>query len=463
MRLNLLVEALSLAFLLASSSDAFQAQNKQHTGRSSASVRGQTRLFASGAQVRQVALERTAPREIGEFQNWAVQCGVQPDNGFCLAEGLVDGCEDWYAATSSGASRGSSVLTVPGEMILSAARIAQEFDGYADSSIRVLESKGFQSLVPQFYLFLKIVVEYERGTESPYYPWLESMPRKWNTAASMDDFCLSCLPPFIKSLCQEERDQLSAFREALKAFEYLDAWAKFNQELAKFVYNIVFTRSWETGSGDRQIIPVADMLNHGNQPNVELVFDQNGSCQVVLTEDVPPGSPLHLSYGDPTNPSSILARYGFLNEAPATYCKILFSNPSQELMEIGYDPSKMLFSTGDGSISEEVWDVMLYSRLEQKRLEGDRRAFYQAHVSGDEETKAAIHRKYLKETCGALRRHVDHILAEVAELIVKTNAFDSSKHPRLPLIKKHNDMVTETFHKVRGNLERIEADVVTYR
>jgi len=443
--------ALLLSYLIASGVHAFEAATH--------SVRHQSRLFSSV----QVPIERTAPREIGELQNWAVQCGVQPENGFCLAEDLIDGCEDWYAATSTGAPGGACVLSVPSEMILSSGRIADEFEGYADASIRVLEGKGMQNLYPQFYLFLKIIVEYERGAESPYYPWLAGMPRKWNTAVSMDEFCLSCLPPYIKSLCQEERDQLEAFREALKAFEYLDMWAKLNQELAKFVYNVVFTRSWESSGGDRKIIPVADMINHGNSPNVELLYDENGSCQVVLIKDVSPGEPLCLSYGDSTNPSRFLAQYGFLNEAPATYCKILFSNPSREIQEIGYDPSKMLFSTENGAISQTVWDVLLYSRLEQKRLESDQRAFYQAHMSGDEQTKGSIHAKYMKETCGALRRHVDHILAEVAELGVKTNAFDSSKHPRLPVIKRHNEMVTATFQRVRENLDRVEADAMAYR
>jgi len=417
-----------------------------------------TQLFSA------ISIERTAKREIGQFQEWAVQCGVQVENGFSLVENVVDGNEDWSAATTTGGPEGSRVLFVPNEMILSSARIAQEYGGYVESSFEILGQKGLQNLYPHFFLFLRLMVEYEQGSDSPYYPWLAAMPRKWNTAVSMDEFCLSCLPPFIKSLCQKERDQLAAFREALQVFEYLSPWAKANQGLAKFVYSIVFTRSRTTDNGDLQIIPVVDMFNHGYPGNVMISNDQNGNCDVVLADDVPPGTPLLMSYGDPTNPSQFLVTYGFLNEAPAAFCKILISNPSQELKDIGYDPSKMLVDTATGAVSQEVWDVILYSRLERKPdLVRDKRNFYKAHMAGDEGAKAAIHQKYLRESCSALRLHVDNILAEVADLAVRTNAFDSSKHPRLPLIRKHNSMVTSTFMKVRANVEQISAQVLASR
>jgi hypothetical protein len=406
-----------------------------------------------------ISVERTATREIYPFQEWAAQCGVQADNGFCLAEQIVDGNEDWYAATSTGGYAGARVLTVPNEMIMSSARIAQDYQGYVEPAFQVLEQKRMRHLFPQFYLFLKVLVELEQGENSPYYPWMASLPRKFNTGVAMDEFCLSCLPPFVRSLCQIKRNHLEVFREALQAFEYVSPQAKQDEELAKFVFNVVFSRSWSAGPGDCQIVPVADMLNHGNPANVAVSYDSDGNCEVNLLRDVAPGETLHISYGKSTNPSWFMANYGFLNdEAPATFCKILAANPSQELIDVGYDTDKLLFYKDNGGITQEVWDVMLYSRLERKaELEADRRAFHQAHMSGDQDTKAVIHNKYLNKTCRALQRHVNGILAEVADLAVKMNSFDYSAHPRLPLIKKHNDMVTETFLTVKQNLDQIAA------
>jgi hypothetical protein len=368
--------------------------------------------------------------------------------------------EQLFAATATGGDEGSCLLYVPGEMILSASRVAQDLGEYlSPKCLQMLEDRGLSNLYPQFLLFLKVLLEYEQGVESPYYPWMAALPRKWNTAASMDDFCLSCLPPYIKKLCHEERHQLAIFAQALRSFEYVSDDSKANQKLLEFAYNVVFTRAFpDNDSGDLKIVPMADMLDHGNPANAALAYDENGGCAVVLTRDVAAGEPLLMYYGlDSTNPSKFLAQYGFLNdEAPAVFCKILFSNPSQELLDLGYDPSTMLFYTEDGSVSQEVWDVLLYSRLERKpEMAQVARSFYEAHMKGDDETKSKIHGMYFQETLAALLRHVNHILAEVYELTFQMNAYDSSQHPRLPLLRRHHEMVTSTFTKVRTNLEQM--------
>jgi hypothetical protein len=404
-----------------------------------------------------VSIDREAPRDILSFQEWAGACGVQAEQGFCLMEHDVDGNEDWYAATGTGATAGSRVLYVPNEMILSSARIAQDYAGYVEPSLEVLEERGMRHLFPQFYLFLKVLVEIEQGQDSPYFPWLNSLPRRYNTAASMDDFCLECLPPFIKSLCHVKRNQLAVFKDALRAFEYVSPDAKANDDLAVFAFNVVFTRAWSKGPDDYHIVPVACYMNHACPANVRVSYDADQNCEVTVLDDVGPGEGLCISYGQSTNPSWFMANYGFLNdEAPATFCKILAPRPSQELIDVGYSTDRMLFYTETGLITEEVWDVVLYSRLERKpELEADRRAFHQAHMMGDQQTKAAIHQKHMPETSRALQRHVNGVLAEVADLQVKMNAFDYSNHPRLPLIRKHNDMVMSTFMKVKGMVDQV--------
>ena len=253
-------------------------------------------------------------------------------------------------------------------------------------------------------------------------------------------------------MCHTERDQVGVFRRALSAFDYVSPETKNNSELLKFAYNVVFTRARRSDEGDYRIVPVADMINHDYPDNCVICYDENGGCEIYAKNDIPPGDALTLSYGTPTNPSKLLATYGFLHQPPATFCKIVVSNPSDELIAIGYDPNRMVFFA-DGSIAQDVWDVLLYHRLERKpELSHVKEAFYQAHMSGDEQTKNSIHNQFQRETVGALLRHVNHILAEVAELTVKMNSFDSSQHPRLPLLLKHHVMVTTTFSKVRDFL-----------
>mmetsp|Transcript_18074 Transcript_18074/g.25054 ORF Transcript_18074/g.25054 Transcript_18074/m.25054 type:complete len:258 (+) Transcript_18074:148-921(+) len=254
-----------------------------------------------------------------------------------------------------------------------------------------------------------------------------------------------------------ERNRLDIFRQSLGAFPYVSPETKANADAVRFAYNVAFTRSWQSDDGDYRIVPVADMLNHDFPDNAVLTYDESGGCAVYVKEDVAPGAALTLSYGNPANPSRFLATYGFLNDAQAAFCKKLIISPSQELKDIGYDPDRMLFYTTDGSISQEVWDVFLFSMLEKNPdLANVKDAFYQAHMTGDEQTKGAIHSQYQQDTVGALLQHVNEMLNEVHQQTVRMNSHDSVKHPRLPLLKKHHAMVTSTFTKVRDYLVSIQ-------
>jgi hypothetical protein len=231
---------------------------------------------------------------------------------------------------------------------------------------------------------------------------------------------------------------------------------KSDDNLLRFLYNVVSTRAFPSHQdGDVTIVPVADYFNHGFPDNVVLYYNDNGDCEVYCTEDVPPGRTLTLSYGTPMDPSRLLATYGFLtDDQPATYCKILFTNPSDRLIEVGYDPERMVFYR-NGEVAREVWDVLLFSWLERTPGMADAKtAFYQAHVSGDDPTKYELHERYQHETCTALLKHVDTVLTDVEQLTKMMKQFQNNdRHPRLPLLLRHHAMVIGTFRNVKDRLE----------
>ena len=43
---------------------------------------------------------------------------------------------------------------------------------------------------------VKILSEYDAGTNSPWYPWLASLPKQFYNGVSMTDACYDCLPPY---------------------------------------------------------------------------------------------------------------------------------------------------------------------------------------------------------------------------------------------------------------------------
>ena len=172
----------------------------------------------------------------------------------------------------------------------------------------------------------------------------------------------------------------------------------------------------------------------------------------MTTYDVPAGSPLRISYGDPTNPSYLFARYGFLDQSsPATFCKIMIPHPTKEIIDIGYDHHKMLFYKDTGDVSQEVWDVLLYQLLGVENT-WDQQSFYDAHMSGDYETKQSLHEQYFPKTLKALLDHVDTFLKELDKLTVKIEGSNPAIYPRLPILLEHNAFVRRTFLTVKARL-----------
>ena len=285
---------------------------------------------------------------------------------------------------------------------------------------------------------------------------------------SCSAYCFECLPPLVSALASEERVKFVNFSNCLQQVRFLSSETKNNKELAKWAYNIVYTRAFGNNDGtgkeedNKRIVPMADMFNHATDTEVQISFDDDGNCYAYTTRDVPAGSPLRMSYGCPTNPSYLFATYGFLDESsPATFCKIMGIQPTQELRNIGLDFSRMLFYKDTGDITEEVWDVLLYTILED--LEDDDRqtqtTFYNACMQGDLDTKNSIHQQYFPLTSRALQIHVNSFLHELDELNNKANTKDINEHPRIPIILEHNAFVKETFLRVKTNLDSMVAQM----
>lgn len=436
-----------------------------------------------------IDIDERAPRDISAFAEWAFeQCGVQRSDGFQLTNSASDGGsgsdtdmsmdqrqknedDDVSVMTTEDLPPNSPVLFVPHEMIISSNQAYQEFGNQLlEAATAHLEGLNAPSNKLQYlYLMIKILVEYEKGSQSPWYPWLNSLPRYFSNGPSMTIFCLECLPPLVSSLAMKERGTCTLLCSALNFVPFLSDQTKANEDLCKWAYQIATTRSFEVpaisdeevSGDDRQqydlrIVPMADMFNHGSsETEIEIAYDDQGNCYAQTTKDVPAGSPLRISYGDPTNPSYLLARYGFLDESsPATFCKIMIANMNDELLNMGYAHNRMLFYKDTGEVSNEVWDVSLYQILSSssepdaaQRLE----EFYNAHMAQDYDTKQSFHQRYWPETSAKLLHHINTFLEELDELSTKVTigGIVLEEHPRLPLILKHNEFVKKTFLAVR--------------
>lgn len=132
-----------------------------------------------------ISIDEGTPRDIGSMDEWATMCQVQRVEGFQLSPNDESGL-DWSVYTNQDIAANSPVLFVPSNMILSSTRLRHELgDPVLNESIEYLSRLGMGDQVPQFILFVKLLLEYQQGDQSPYFPWLNSLPRLYYNAVSM--------------------------------------------------------------------------------------------------------------------------------------------------------------------------------------------------------------------------------------------------------------------------------------
>eukprot|EP00566_Odontella_aurita_P014095 CAMPEP_0113600074 /NCGR_PEP_ID=MMETSP0015_2-20120614/42507_1 /TAXON_ID=2838 /ORGANISM="Odontella" /LENGTH=442 /DNA_ID=CAMNT_0000508295 /DNA_START=10 /DNA_END=1338 /DNA_ORIENTATION=- /assembly_acc=CAM_ASM_000160 len=386
-----------------------------------------------------------AQRDVWSMDEWATQYGVQKAPGVQLTS--EDGT-DWSLATSEDIAAGTPVVYVPNGLFLSSFGAAQELGGMMARGENRLADAKLGDQIPLFRIVVKILAEYEKGADSPFFPWLNALPRLYSNGGSMTFACFALLPPYVAWLAMKERTNCVNFQKALKYVD-LNKDTISDKNLMKWAYNVAVTRSIEV-NGERVIAPMADMFNHGTETEVEIQFDQEGNCLAYATRDVPAGSPLRISLGDPRDPSPLFATYGFLDEtSPATFCKTM--HLQNEMQQLGFQFSDLLFYKDTGDISPQVYDIFLYSVLSaDPNLQ---QQFYQAHMNGDEGTKQQFHQQYFEYTKEALQNHVNGMLKELDQLQDDVRTKDPNRYPRLPVIMKHNEFVKESFLRVKANLD----------
>lgn len=399
--------------------------------------------------------DESVERNVVGMESWSEQiAGIvrSPSVQFTgIPDPVVSTHTDIFLYTTDDLPEQTPLLQVPSMSILSSNRAMME--------LKSKEMEGVENLVVtlnaktelrQFYLMVYILRELERGVESPWYDYFNAMPRYFSNAASMTDFCFECLPPLVSKLAREERRKLRALTgAAIKRVPFLSDDTKYNKELIRFAFQLVYTRAIEDG-GDIKLVPMVDFFNHnGATPNVYMAYDQEGNCYAQTMRDVQAGEPLTFSYADPTNPSHLFARYGFMDEtSEATFCKILPAHVNEALKIIGYAENTMLFYK-NGEVSPQVWDYLLYQALSRNNVK-NKRMFLTACIQNDWNTKQQLHDQFMQVTYASLLQHIDDTLALLDALENKTQNKNLQQHPRIPVILQHNNFVRETFLRVRN-------------
>ena len=122
-----------------------------------------------------INIEETAPRDTSTFEEWAYNYGIQRDPAFELAYNDNYDWSDIYAVTNADMATGQCALYVPEELILSSNKAMEELRSHdMDQAEKIVYSVNADSELKQYYLMVKILVEYEKGESSAWFPWLNS-------------------------------------------------------------------------------------------------------------------------------------------------------------------------------------------------------------------------------------------------------------------------------------------------
>ena len=229
-----------------------------------------------------VDIAENAPRDIQSMEQWAYSCGVQRAGGlqFTAENALGTNDEsrlDISFMTTEDVPAGSPILYVPNVLVLSSYSAITEF-GRQDDAEDLLRSLNAESDIRHYYLMLKILAEWEKGEKSQWYYWLNSLPRYYSNAVSMTPFCYKCLPSLMASLAMEERASMN--RLMIKKVPFLSIETRGNADLWVWAYQVVYTRSFDDGSGDLCIAPMGDYFNHGAEANISMRYDDSGNFVV---------------------------------------------------------------------------------------------------------------------------------------------------------------------------------------
>jgi len=396
-----------------------------------------------------------SPRDVQGMEQWALQNGVQKADGVELTNSPDDNM-DFQLVSYQDIQAGSSILFVPANMVLSSNNIAQELGRDLEAAEYEVVAMGELQAqrLPLFRLMVKILMEYERGQDSAYFPWLNSLPKRFYNGVAMTDTCFECLPPYAAQVAKFERDTYLNFFNGIDQGNIpLSRNTIDNEAACEWAYNVALTRFTEVWQPVRQkyIAPMADMFNHASNPNVEVTFDGQGNCNVCALENIPAGSPLTISLGNPSNPTPIFAKYGFLyNDCRTVFCKALHLQPQIDELQYNYDD--LLFQVDTGEIAPKVYDIFLLKILQENDM-NQAAQFYEACTLNNEEAKQNFHQQYMQYTIGALQEHVGSILYSVDVLTQRALGLDMNTHPRAPVIVAHNNLVKETFTRTQMSLQ----------
>lgn len=391
------------------------------------------------------------------------------------------------------------------------------------------------SFLPEFVLAFRILYEMYLEDESCWYDWIQALPTTFSTGLYLDSIERSYVERSsrAKRFLNAQQTQFSAFHTTIENIllfdeqtsilpsefsrwlsstkdqppnKYYSSVGGFNSqdnqrpqtkfdELVRWAFTVVFTRSWRTPDGtESTIVPLGDLINHNSQlANLRpYVRPSDDALQLCLTEDVDfidnidassasssgmsvGTTSLYLSYGATYVPARFLVVFGFCDTSAAyvdahvdfidtSILKSVGSQDSSPILQLLltsiFDPTTMVVSTSTGAVTEEVWLAFLYQVLQEDFPDTLQKLEHQFSIDSHENNNDDLIDEKLLEAlddllwehelkvAAKMRHHYQQLLQTDYEEISTTDQDLLQHHPNLIMISNYYTFMRETFLQV---------------
>lgn len=459
----------------------------------------------------QQPLQLEQHRDMQPLSSWARSQGVVLADGIQLTE---DTLGDWSLSTSKRFERGRAIMSVPSHLILSSDVNDDSFLCNVYAWIVETGTQSQQDYLPEYMLVYKIIKEVYLGEFSPWYAWLQCLPRTFSTGLYLDELeryqvermagkyirsqdsqyhdCLSLIQKLISSQGTNADDLIPTdFYQWMIEFPYNNNNDDDDEDLSfdnlvRWAFTVVFTRSWR--SPDRkhaQIVPLGDLANHDSQlANLQPSFHQkDGAFQFYTTNDIDVVEPtslgnLYLSYGLSYAPARYLVLFGFCDVTAAYIDAQLDFLEDDDSSDDNYsgmdggkwpttlDPSQLVVSTTNGALSEDVWIAFLYKILQEndpEMIPKIRKAFADEddRDSGDMLLEQLLETWELKIAMEIEAYYQRLMETDFAPIIA--SEYDLAEHPNLSMIINYNLFIRDTYLNVLKHVNTFIAQSMTFQ
>ena len=441
----------------------------------------------------------SSERNIDNLQDWAIQNGIAFIPGLELEKEKEEDSNYGVKLKETETEGPNSlppdptvIMTIPPITIISSAMLDPSLKQKATELLHKLGRPHMKQYLPELSLFILFLQELDKGSNSRWYPWIQCLPKTFDTGLHMDEFEHQYakqigMEMFLNHQMEQWESFQTVYRQLFPEKQKQYSSAACYLYTLKWAFSVVFTRSWTTsykvnGESASVLVPLGDMFNHNSaKANVKVVQDTPTSDVTLVWKDdndyikkthhhSSTNQGLYINYGFPEWPARFIFTFGFLDtSSPYIFSNITFDTTVETSAKgMGFtDTSKMVFYTEDGAISDWTWLGVLYKVLLQKQkiwpyeesLVDAHKILFDACVQQQQDDDplsddrlVRVFLRHQQDCVIWMKHHLDSMLETVYGPLPNLTSQEYQDHPRLVMLVEYHEFMREVHQKVRDNL-----------